>query len=215
MRLRPWLTVEAICSQPLSTKIQGRIKDLVALKFKVHNSQLRTLAAEESHARILTTLRPGRKLHPGAWGFSDCTPKNQIARTLCFVQGVQPDCAAHLGKCPACYFVLKSACKCPRSMLQPEIEERTPVGLNLDQRGKTRKMAIGLARHQASHSCAIKSDAGKNEHPARSHHFAKSRRSRAVGFLDLRAQKDFYCRRIGSRPTCSTEIFLTGPIPVW
>src|SRR5207245_7778625 len=101
MRWRPWLSVEAICPHALSM-IQCRIKELAALRFQGAQLAIAHLGildrGKKVRASTIATFRADRKLRPGALGLSDCTHKTQVARALYFVQGAQPDCAAHLGE---------------------------------------------------------------------------------------------------------------------
>src|SRR5207245_6283144 len=103
MRLRPWLPVEAICPHALSM-IQCRIKELAALRFQGAQLAIAHLGILDRRKKVrastIATFRADRKLRPAALGLSDCTHKTQVARTLYFVQGAQPHCAAHLGELP-------------------------------------------------------------------------------------------------------------------
>src|SRR5207245_3484624 len=79
----------------------ARIKELVSLRKQGAQLAIAHLGISDrrkkSHARTLATLRACQKLHPGAWCLSYCARKTQMGRPLCFGQGAQPDCAAHLG----------------------------------------------------------------------------------------------------------------------
>src|SRR5438445_6718817 len=80
----------------------ARIKELVSLRKQGAQLAIAHVGISDprkkSHGSTIATLRACRKLHPGAWCLSDCTHKTKIARTLCFIQGAQCDCAAHLGE---------------------------------------------------------------------------------------------------------------------
>src|SRR5207245_4963597 len=79
----------------------ARIKELVSLRKQGAQLAIAHLGIcdprKKSHARTIATLRACGKLHPGAWCLSYGAHKTQIGRPLCFGQGAQPDCAAHLG----------------------------------------------------------------------------------------------------------------------
>src|SRR5207245_386964 len=79
----------------------ARIKELVSLRKQGAQCAIAHLGISDprkkSHARTIATLRACGKLHPGAWCLSYCAHKTKMGRPLCFGQGAQPDCAAHLG----------------------------------------------------------------------------------------------------------------------
>ncbi len=98
--IRAWLSVEAIRSPGLSM-IQGRIKELAALRFQGAQCDIAHLGGGRISRQHLGNSRSCPKIsHAGlraSLRLSDCAHKTQIARPAFSFQGAQCDCAAQLG----------------------------------------------------------------------------------------------------------------------
>jgi hypothetical protein len=167
--------------------VQGRIKELAALRFQVAQCDIAQLGISERRTKFraatIATLRAGRKLHPGAWGFSDGTRKTQIARPLCCFQVVQSDCAAQLGERLPVTSLETEPVSARQVCCNLKPRSELPVGPNLGERGNTKKNGHRPCGHKASHSCAIKRAAGDT--------YAGDRRSRGAQHL----YREQFCAR--------------------